>query len=237
MENKPKFIGEGLTPGEKRWGSFRFQDYLSSYAHLNKLGNIQLLEELVWKEVIQERYKKQIGALGKVIGQNTDGSDKIEPVSKGLQEAADEGLRIITEIKTKLGMFEDQKTTDAFKEFQLLKIKAAEYRKAHPLSFKCTCPFCARIFYLKRQTEHYEEFKSPFAEDKVLNNKPLFKLFKDGKLTKEDVADVLGVSPDYIDWLDENVYGNKKQADAPKIEETPTPESPATPPAPPEQQS
>jgi hypothetical protein len=235
MENQYKFIGEGLSVSEKRWGCSRFQDYLNSFAHLNKLGNIQLLEELVWKEVIQERYKKQIGALGKVIGKNTDGSDKIEPVNKQLQEAADESLRFITELKTKLGMFEDQKTTDAFKEFLLLRVKAAEYRKAHPLSFKTTCPFCARAFYLKRRTEHFEEFKSPFAEDKVVNNKPLFKLYKDGKLTKEDVRDVLGVSLDYVDWLDENVYGNKKQADAPKIDETPTAdEPPATPPATPE---
>ena len=226
MDNQPKFVGEGLLTGEKRWGSTRFKDYLASYPHLTKLGNLQLLEELVWKEVIQERFKKQIGALG-LEKTGKDGTVTIESIPKNIQEAADEGLRFITELKTKLGMFEDQKMSDAFKEFMALKAKASEYRKLHPLSFKCTCPFCAKIFYLKRRTEHFEEFKSPFAEDKVLNNKPLFELYKSGKLTREEVAGVLGVSPDYLDWLDEKIYGNpKKQADKPTSEIPPTAEPP-----------
>lgn len=205
------FTGEGLTADEKKWGTKRFKDYRSSYSNLNKLGNLQLLEELVWKEAIQERFKKQIGILGEESSKT--GVNTITPIPKHLQESVNDGLTSIIELKTKLGMFEDQKVLDAFKEFQMMKEKAAEYRKTHPLSFKTTCPFCARNFYLKRRTEHFKEFTSPFAEDKVLNNRPLFALYKSGKLTKEDVAAVLGTSPDYVDWLDEKVYGNVKKAE------------------------
>lgn len=227
-----KFTGEGLEPDEKKWGQKRFADYRANYPHLNKLSNLQLLEELVWKECIQEKFKRQIGEVSKK--QKELAKDKNQPDTTGipshLQDSVNDGLNGIIELKSKLGMFEDQKTLDAFKEFQSMKDKAAEYRKAHPLCFKTTCPFCARAFYLKRRTEHFKEFQSPFAEDKVLNNRPLFQLYKDGKIIKEDVAAVLGVSPDYVDWLDEKVYGNVKKA-VEVIPPTPDPQ-PEPPPAP-----
>lgn len=229
MENKEivyVFQGVGLTDDEKKWGKQRFRDYRSSYPHLNKLGNLHLLEELVWKEVMQERFKIQIGKLGEDKNKkNTDGTNTLEPIPHHLQESLDSGLQSIIELKTKLGMFEDQKTTDAFKDFLALKEKAAEYRKTHPLSFKCTCPYCAKVFYLKRRTEHFKEFKSPFAEDKVLNNRPLFAIYKEGRLTKEDMAAVLGVSPDYVAWLDEKIFGNVKKNVTPEIEDAPLSES------------
>jgi hypothetical protein len=211
------FSGEGLTTLEKRWGGFRFKDYRKSYPHLNKLGNLQLLEELVWAEAIQERFKKQVGELegdtsrGKADGSNAE-KRKSEPISSKLLEAIDNGLTQIILLKTKLGMFEDQKQTDEFKRMQELEEKAAEYRRQHPLSYKITCPRCAGICYLKRKTEGYEEFISPFyADDKVLKNDELHSDYKKGIFTKERYASYLGVSPDYIDWLDEKIYHNVKK--------------------------
>ena len=200
------FQGEGLNDDEKKWGRQRFKEYRISYPHLNKLANLHILEELVWKETIQERFKKQIGHLG--ITKEKNGITEIVSIPKPLQESINDGLTQIIDIKNKLGMFEDQKVTDEFEKIQLLKEKAAEYRRQHPLSFRTTCPHCAKHFYLKRRTENFESFKSPFADDNVINNRPLFNLYKTGKLTKEEVADVLGVSPDYVDWLDEKIYNN-----------------------------
>lgn len=227
-----KFTGEGLEPDEKKWGQTRFNAYKTNYPHLNKLSNLQLLEELVWKEAIQERFKKQVGDIGKKQAKlaEENGHSEVAQIPGHLQESMDEGLTVIIELKTKLGMFEDQKTLDAFKDFQTLKLKAAEYRKTHPLQFKTTCIFCAKEYYLKRRTDKYEEFSSPFVEDKVLNNRPLFKLYKDGKISKEDVAAVLGVSPDYVDWLDEKIYGNvKKATEVVKTEPTPIPPESSSP--------
>jgi DNA-binding XRE family transcriptional regulator len=45
----------------------------------------------------------------------------------------------------------------------------------------------------------------------VLKNDELHGLYKLGKITKEEVAKVLGVSADYIDWLDEKIYKNGQQ--------------------------
>jgi hypothetical protein len=207
---KNGFTGAGLTEDEQSIGRARYADYLKNYPQLNKLSNLQLLEELVWLECLQERFKKQVGIVSEPT-QGPDGKIKVEAIPKHLSEAVANGLTQIMELKSKLGLFEDQKTLDAFKDFEDLKKKAAEFRKTHPLSFKCTCPFCSRIFFLKRRTDKFEEFKSPFfADDKVLKNTPLHRLYKQGKITREEFAEVLGVSPDYADWLDEHIYKTAK---------------------------
>ena len=211
---KDTFVGSGLTPEEQRLGAARHSEYRKNYPQLNKLSNLQLLEELVWLECLQERFKKNVGVVTKpTVG--ADGKEKIESIPRHLQDSIANGLNQIIELKTKLGLFEDQKTLDAFKDMEELKKKAAEYRKLNPLSFKCTCPFCTKIFFLKRRTDQYEELKSPFyMDDKVLKNDYLHQLQKEGKITKEDEARVLGVSNDYPDWLDEHIYRTGKPKEA-----------------------
>ena len=59
---------------------------------------------------------------------------------------------------------------------------------------------------LKIRTEAWEALKHPFFQDKLLANRPLWKLYKDKKITKEDVANVLGCSAQYIDWLEKKIY-------------------------------
>lgn len=204
------FIGSGLEPDEVAQGRIRFEGYKTSYPQLNKQSNKQLLEELVWLECLQERFKKQVGIVTQP-KKAPDGTTKVESVPGHLQKSIADNLTQIVDIKTKLGLFEDQKTLDAFRDFENLKKKAAEYRAQHPLSFKTSCPHCTKIFYLKRRTEGFEEFISPFyADDKVVKNTPLYNLYKAGKITKEEFAEVLGVSPDYAAWLKEKVYSKHK---------------------------
>lgn len=229
-----KFVGSGLTETEKIWGEQRFKEYRESYPHLNKRGTLQLLEDLVWREALQEKLKQQICDTDVENKRKIAAGEKNvkNEISKPVQDSINDGLQQIVDLRTKLGMFEDQKVSDAFKAFQLMREKASEYRRAHPLLFKTTCPFCARGYGLKRRTTHFEEFISPFLEDKILNNRPLFALYKEGKLTKEDVAAVLGVSPKYVDWLDEKVFGNKVKAVAVTLDTPTSDDTPAVIPAP-----
>jgi len=59
---------------------------------------------------------------------------------------------------------------------------------------------------LKIRTEAWEALKHPFFKDRILANKHLWKCYKEGKITKEDVAEILGCSPDYIEWLEKHLY-------------------------------
>ncbi len=350
---KNSFVGSGLTPDELTIGRIRYNEYKTIYPQLNKLSNSQLLEELVWLEVVQERLKKSVGIIT-APAKGVNGEMNVQQIPKHLQESIADGLAQIIALKTKLGLFEDQKTTDAFKEFEILKTKAAKYREENPLSFKCTCfpkgtkislvnrevkniedikigdeilgvehcgkkdnkvkiqkvldfiprgkkqvikltslkgrelictsdhriyasetaksnsfaylpaidclnkkikivceslvndriikieiisneedvfdittetqnfianeilvhncPFCTKIFFLKRRTTNYEEFISPFyADDKVVRNDELHSCWKEGFLPKDRYAKCMGVSPDYIDWLDEHFYQHKQK--------------------------
>ena len=212
---KDSFVGSGLNPEEIKYGQARHAEYKRTYPQLNKLSNLQLLEELVWLECLQERFKNQVGVVTAPRPDPKTGEIKMESVPKHLQESISNNLAQMMDLKTKLGLFEDQQSLDAFKDLEDLKKKAAEYRQQHPLSFKCTCPYCAKIFFLKRKTENYEEFKSPFyAEDKVLKNNELHACWKEGILPIERYAKALGVSSDYILWLDENIYMNGKPKEA-----------------------
>jgi hypothetical protein len=240
----PEFIGTGLQVDEIKLGKEKFKDYLKHYTNLLKASNIQLLEELVWLECLQYRYKKQLGEVTTPhIG--PDGKLKQELPTKTLKDSIAEGLTQILDLKDKLGMFENKEALNAFQDWQDMKEKAAKYRREHPLSYKCTCPWCTKYFFLKRKTENFVEHKSPFyADDKVLKNTPLRNLFKDGEkflhflkkhqnqkftvdgkmnlvaengdtilipiTTKERSAEVLGTSPDYIDWLEEKIYKHQK---------------------------
>jgi len=205
------FIGSGLQPDEILIGREKFLNYRKSYPQLNKLSNLQLLEELVWLECLQERYKVQVGTVTKPKADKETGEIKIEPVPRHLSEAIAANLEQILSLKTKLSLFEDQKVSDAFQALDDMMKKAAEYRKQNPLQFKTTCPHCAKIYFLKRKTTGYDEFVSPFyADDKVLKNDELHACWKEGILPIERYAKSMGVSTDYILWLDEKIYKNKK---------------------------
>jgi len=215
-KSKPneEFVGSGLTPEEQSRGKKIFAEYRKSYPQLNKPSNLQLLEELVWLECLQERYKKQVGIVTSP-STTPDGKVKIEPVPGHLQDSISENLTQIIELKTKLSLFEDKQILDAFRVLDEMIKKAAEHRKLFPLQYKVTCPHCTKIFFLKRKTEGHDTFISPFyADDKILKNDELHACWKEGILPKVRYAKALGVSPDYIAWLDEKIYKNGKPKEA-----------------------
>jgi len=207
MENKDiyTFSGTGLTTAEKNAGRKRFNDYILIYPHLNKLSLLQLLEELVFLEAISERYKHKIAKISK----NKQVKDSNVVPSNLMKELSDNTKQVL-ELKEKLGLFDDKEKLDAYTDIENLKKKFEAYRKEHPLSFKTTCPFCSKIYFQKRKIDNYEPHVSPFFENKILVNRPLFELYHAGKIIKKDVAAVLGVSEDYIDWVEKNILKRKK---------------------------
>ena len=51
-----KFQGIGLTRVEKNKGKKRFEQYKAQY-HIESLADLELLEDLVYREILQIRYK------------------------------------------------------------------------------------------------------------------------------------------------------------------------------------
>lgn len=193
-----EFTGIGFTASEKKKARKVFEDYKNKY-HFENLNDLKLLEEKIFREIIQERYKKKIIKLHKSKNKNLAESDI---VPKHILEAFTENEKQILVIDEKLGLFSEEKKENLYDYIEGLYKKFTEWRRNNWDSRKVTCPFCSKIFFLNIRTDKYEAKKSPFFENRAIANKPLFEFYKKGKLTKEEVAKVLGVSPDYVDFLE-----------------------------------
>ena len=194
-----KFEGEGLSSKEKLWAGKRFREYQRNY-HIESFSDIQLLEELVYRETIQERYKGKTAQL--------TGNKKVEEeniVPKIILESLNNNLQQILTLKEKLGLFEEKKE-DEYNAFQTLEKKFEVWEQNHIEERKVTCPFCSEIFFLHIRTDKYKESGLKLFKNKVLCNEHLWKCYKEGKFTKEDFAQFLNVSVQQIDWLEKKIY-------------------------------
>lgn len=207
MNKNYRYQGLGLTTKERNQGRAKFCKYQKVYLHLHKLSDLQLLEHLVFLEILEERYKIRIGELSKNKAVKDAG---IIPSAllKGLNENSAE----IIGLKEKLGLFADKEKLSPFQDFKDSEKKFEIYRENHPLEFKTTCCFCAKIYFLKRRTKDFEPHASPFFNggSKILNNPEIMDLYHKGIITKEQAAKAHGTSPDYMDWLDDKFYKTKK---------------------------
>jgi len=196
-----RFQGAGLSAEEKKSAKKRFDKYLKSYPGIDNLSDFQLLENLIFREIVQEKYKEKIGYLTK----NKEVKDA-QIIPGHLMNALNNNEEQILILKEKLGLFKEKNIDDAYKEREILEKKFDIYRKEHPEEFKTTCPFCSEVFFLNIRTDKYKESKLKLYKNKVLCNEHLWKCYKEGKITKDDMALVLNTSPDYIDWLEEKIY-------------------------------
>jgi len=201
-----KYSGEGLPLNDKRWGKKRFDEYQKLYPHLNKLSDLQLLEELVYLEVLQDGYKNK----AKGIVENTE-LDETCPVY--LQKQMKENLDQMLVLKRELNMFESKEKLDAFEHLKELAEKFKLWRQKNQGSRTVTCPFCSKMFVLMIRTDKYEVKKSPFFEDKMLCNPEMHKWWKEGRITAEEYATALGTSPDFPDWLDKHWFEKFKKTE------------------------
>ncbi len=204
-ELKYQFQGIGLSTTEKKVAKKRFDKYLKNYPGIDNLSDFQLLENLIFREILQEKFKTKIGYLTK----NKAVEDaQIIPVQ--IIKSLDENEEQILILKDKLGLFKEKNIDDPYKEKEILEKKFEIYRKEHPEEFKTTCPFCSEIFFLNIRTDKFKESKLKLYKNKVLCNFSLWQCYKENKLTKTDMASILNVSEDYIDWLKEKIY-NKEE--------------------------
>jgi hypothetical protein len=207
MENENyKFKGDGLDKNEKVSGKKMFEDYCNHY-HIESYSDMQLLEELIYREVMQKRLKKKIEQLEeKYTKENKEYS-----VPRHVMETMNENFEQVVSIKEKLGMLENKEGQDGFNYIQRLKAKFKKWKEENQGSRSFPCPHCSKMIMLSIRTEAWESQKHPFFKDKILANKKLWQLYKEGKITKQDVADVLGCSAKHVEWLEKVIYMKPSQ--------------------------
>lgn len=166
--------------------------YLSAY-NIETVSDKNLLYFLIYLEVIH------IAKLQKSANEFTTTNDNLP---WQLLDAIHKNITKIVEIKEKLGLGKKEEVSnDAFKSLELLKKKFKVWAENNQASRTLVCPHCSQMIMLKMRTTSWEAQKHPFFRDRLLGNEQLIRLYQQNKLTKEDVANILGTSPEYTDWL------------------------------------
>lgn len=195
---KYQFVGTGLTLKEKNAAEKKFENYRKNYS-IDKLSDLELLSEKVFREALQERTKQKIGILAK-----NKRVDSINGIPLPLLKSLDDNLEQILKIDEKLGLFSQKKENDPFQYIEILKKKFKRWLLENPDRY-ITCPHCSKAILLAIKPEHYNVIKHPFYRNNCVFNEQAFKLLKEGKITKLDVAKILlgskTQSADYVDWV------------------------------------
>jgi len=158
------------------------------------------LKSVIYLEVLQYRLQSVMNDL------TAKGSTAI-PLN--LVDSIHKNLKEIAANKERLGLIgkeKEQKESDGYKTLQSLKEKFKMWRENNQGSRSLVCPSCGQMVMLKIRMDKWISQKHPFFKDRFLANKKLMQLYLQKKLTKEEIAEVLNSSPDYIDWLIETLW-------------------------------
>jgi hypothetical protein len=187
-----KFRGTGLTSAERKRAQRKFSTYKNNYS-IQKESELVLVEELVFQEVLIDRYK----AVLEKIAKSKEIKDQVPPAH--IKKSIDECLTQSILLKEKLELFDKKEDkNDAWAALHLLFKKFKIWCDNHWDERKTICPKCGFVYFLRFRVEKYTPLESPFFKNRILANKPLFDLWEKGKITAKEAADVLGTSEDYV---------------------------------------
>lgn len=190
--------GMFIDTDEKKEANRLLKKYLDTYT-IETISERNTLKQLVFLEVFNNRIQRELNNYYK----------EEQPVPPKTVESLHSNLNQINNLKTKLGLNLDKKegaVSEGYGIFDTMMKKWKIWRDENQGSRTLTCPHCGKMTLLKIRMECWEALKHPFFKDRILANPYLMEMYKEGKISKHDVAKVLGTSLDYIDWLIKKVY-------------------------------
>jgi hypothetical protein len=185
-------------PAEIKKSRELLRKYLDEYV-IETVSDRNVLADLIKLEIIQDRlYAKMNNEYAE--------SDKAVPLK--ILEHIHTNNDAILKLKEVLGLFkkEERKGFDAFKVLQKRYQHYLEENQAsRTLITPSVCPNCghswANTVLLKIRTDKYDAQPHPMFKDRILGNKKIIQLYKENRLTIQEVAEILETSNDYIEWL------------------------------------
>ena len=181
----------------------RAKDLLYKYLEDFSIENISdknTLRQLIYLEIIQKRIHEKL---------NEHYNEDKKAVPMQLVDVIHKNSDAILKLKDTLGLGKGKGQTgyDAVKH---LMSRYKKWRGENQASRTLICPHCGKMVLLKMRMEFWKSQKHPFFKDKTLYNTHLFKMFKEGLITREDISKVLECSPNYIDWVMDKIEKPKE---------------------------
>jgi len=207
IESVENEVGSWLGQEEAKEATRLYDNYKEG-KEITEFADVELLKRLVSFEIEVKRIQTDINtkrlntAEGKVYNPNY----AINAIEKLTEQ--------ILLLRRSLGLSEEQKTKDPLSVLKDLFRRALLWRQKNRVSFESRCEHCKKMNLLRIRTKHYDSYKHPFYRDKVLCNDRLWELWREGKITKEDIGKILEVSSFYADWVEEKIYGSSSQSSA-----------------------
>jgi len=200
-----EFEGNGLIDEELKYGKKLFENYRENF-HIDNFSDLRLLEELCRRETYQEMAGKlRTELIRAYANQNKDEQEKIEAQVDTLP-SSDDNLEQIMILKEKLGLFREKNTNDPFKYMEILKKKFEIWKSKNQASRTRMCPHCSKMIMFNMRMEEWDVKKHPYFVDKLLANEVMWRWVREGKITKEDLAEALNSSADYIDEIEKRLF-------------------------------
>jgi len=168
--------------------------YIEDYT-IETISDKNTLKEVIYLEIVQQRLQEKLNEYYK-------SDSKAVPIA--IIEIIHKNSEAILKLKISLGLSrEKQSKKTGFDVIENLKLRFKQWCKDNQASRTIICPYekCGQMIMLRMNTDAWEAQKHPFFKDRLLANPHLIKLYVDGVVTKEDVAEILECSPDYVDWL------------------------------------
>jgi len=186
----------GLNEVETKKALTLYDQYVSEHS-FESLAEKSTLINLVYLEVLNDRIKLFI---------EQEFKDKNGAIPLKMNEQLTYNTTQIMQLKEKLGMLKDKADESALELMNELKEKALVYYSEHAGCTTVRCPNCQQLFNLLMDISNLTPEKCTFFKDTLLYNLPLLNLYHLKKITKEEVANVLGVHQNYVDFIYNNLY-------------------------------
>jgi hypothetical protein len=164
---------------------------------LESLAEKSSLISLVYMEILKERVQEFI---------RKEYDEKNGAIPLNMAEKVIELDAQIMEQKEKLGLLKDRDNASFLTTWEDLKKKTLKYYNEHAGETYVRCPNCDKLFRLLMKIDNLEPAKATFFSGTTLFNKPLFALYHEKRLTKDEMATIFGVHKKYIDFVYENLY-------------------------------
>lgn len=187
-----------LNVAEKKYAQSLLKKYLEDYT-IETVSDRNTLSQLIYLEVLQSRLQDALNEfyqLSKAVPK-----EPLDSIHKNTDK--------IISLKNTLGITrtkQEETVKDAYSYVQMLFRKRKRWLQENQASRYLTCPHCSKAVLLKIKTDAWEAQKHPFFRDRILGNEHLIELYKQNKLSREDLAKVFQTSADYVDWLVERCW-------------------------------
>jgi uncharacterized C2H2 Zn-finger protein len=190
----------GLNEKEKDKAIQLYDKYVTENSFEN-LAEKSSLVNLVYLEAINDRIKLFI---------EKEDKEKNGAIPLHMVEQLISNNEQIMKLKDQLGMLKNKDNDSFITAWDELKKKALDYYNSHAGETYVKCPECQKMFRLLMKIDGLEISKASFFKGTSLYNTKLLKLYEEKRLSKEEVAEILGVHSKYILFIFNNIYLKEK---------------------------